>query len=58
MEEKVLEDVIEPLREPEQGTRARQVRKKNKPPPTRIEIVHCDVIKDDFWDARPWILGE
>ena len=47
-----------PTKEAVQGTKAKHARKKNKPPQTRIEIVHCDVIKDDFWNARPGILGE
>lgn len=25
---------------------------------TRISVVHCDLIKDEFWDAHPGILAE
>lgn len=24
--------------------------------PTRIDLIHCDLIKDEFWEARPWLL--
>ena len=40
------------------GITAKKVKKKGKSPQTRIELVHCDIIKDDFWNARPGILGE
>jgi len=63
MKEHAFEGVIEeplhessPTKEAGQGTKAKRVRK--KPPQTRIEIVHCDIIKDDFWIVRPGILGE
>jgi tRNA(His) guanylyltransferase len=63
--EKGLEDAIEeplhdvsPETDAEQGVMAKKAKKKGKPPQTRIELVHCDIIKDDFWNARPGILGE
>ncbi|KAG9096620.1 tRNA-His guanylyltransferase [Ceratobasidium sp. UAMH 11750] len=31
----------------------RSSRKKQRPPPTVVRIVHVDIIKDDFWAARP-----
>jgi len=24
---------------------------------SRIQLMHCDIIKDEFWDARPGILS-
>ncbi|KAF9558846.1 tRNAHis guanylyltransferase [Agrocybe pediades] len=38
-----------------------EVSKKNKkvsPPQTKVVIAHCDIIKDDFWNARSDILNE
>jgi len=25
---------------------------------TKIELLHCDIIGDEFWDRRPWILAD
>lgn len=47
---------VSPKIEAEQGVMAKKAKK--KAPQTRIELVHCDIIKDDFWNARPGILGE
>jgi len=41
-----------------EGIMAKKAKQKGKPPQTRIELVHCDIIRDDFWNARPGILGE
>ncbi|KAF8151033.1 Thg1 C terminal domain-containing protein [Crassisporium funariophilum] len=38
--------------------KAEKEKAKTKQPPTRIEVLHCDIIKDEFWDNRPGILGE
>ncbi|KAJ2918134.1 hypothetical protein MD484_g2247, partial [Candolleomyces efflorescens] len=27
-------------------------------PPTRVVLLHCDIIKDDFWNERPLLLAE
>ncbi|THU89672.1 tRNAHis guanylyltransferase [Dendrothele bispora CBS 962.96] len=32
--------------------------KELKNPPTKLEILHCDIIKDDFWNEYPKILEE
>jgi hypothetical protein len=29
---------------------------KKKSVPSRIGLMHCDIIKDEFWDARPGLL--
>ncbi|TFK73229.1 tRNAHis guanylyltransferase [Pluteus cervinus] len=26
--------------------------------PMRIDLVHVDIIKDDFWEKRPWLLAD
>ncbi|KAF8193362.1 tRNAHis guanylyltransferase-domain-containing protein [Pholiota molesta] len=35
-----------------------KTKKKGKQPMTRIEIAHCDIIKDEFWEAHAGILEE
>lgn len=30
---------------------------KREKPKTTIEVLHCDIIGDEFWDARPHLLG-
>jgi tRNA(His) guanylyltransferase len=32
--------------------------KQNKKQSTRIDLLHCDLIKDEFWDNRPWLLSD
>jgi tRNA(His) guanylyltransferase len=48
-----MDDLAEPIRqsktqaEKDKKTRAR----------ARVVVEHLDIIKDDFWDRRPWILS-
>ncbi|XP_006458971.1 hypothetical protein AGABI2DRAFT_200849 [Agaricus bisporus var. bisporus H97] len=32
--------------------------KQNKKRVTRINLLHCDLIKDESWDNRPWLLSD
>ncbi|KAJ3534522.1 hypothetical protein NMY22_g6887 [Coprinellus aureogranulatus] len=32
--------------------------KKKAKPPTRVVLLHCDVIRDDFWNERPMLLAD
>ncbi|KAJ8520751.1 hypothetical protein ONZ45_g2473 [Pleurotus djamor] len=32
--------------------------KKKGKPQTKINLLHCDIIQDAFWDARPHLLSE
>ncbi|KAG6826738.1 hypothetical protein H0H92_014628 [Tricholoma furcatifolium] len=34
----------------------KKVKSKQAKPPTRVVVLHCDIIKDEFWDQRPGIL--
>ncbi|KAK7461705.1 tRNA-His guanylyltransferase [Stygiomarasmius scandens] len=36
----------------------KEKKKKTKNPPTKLELLHCDVIKDEFWAKYPQILEE
>ncbi|ODQ51348.1 tRNAHis guanylyltransferase [Saitoella complicata NRRL Y-17804] len=35
----------------------KQAKKEERQVKTVVRVYHCDVIRDEFWDARPWILG-
>ncbi|KAH9481879.1 tRNA(His) guanylyltransferase [Psilocybe cubensis] len=41
-----------------QGEKRKGKSKKSKQKQTRIVLDHCDIIKDEFWDTRRWILSE
>jgi tRNA(His) guanylyltransferase len=32
--------------------------KQKKSLSTRIDLLHCDLIKDEFWDNRPWLSSD
>jgi hypothetical protein len=40
------------------STKSKEKKNKNKSKSvrSRIELMHCDIIKDEFWDARPGLL--
>ena len=31
---------------------------KKKRTKARVVVEHLDIIKDDFWDRRPWLLSD
>jgi len=33
-------------------------RRKQLHVPSKIVVLHCDIIKDEFWDARPGVVAE
>ena len=39
-------------------SKTQQAKQKKMKTKADIVIQHCDIIKDDFWDERPWLLGE
>ncbi|KAG5641868.1 hypothetical protein DXG03_004092 [Asterophora parasitica] len=39
-------------------TKVKKGKKKEAKPKTRVVVLHCDVIRDEFWEARPSILNE
>ncbi|PPQ95442.1 hypothetical protein CVT26_008461 [Gymnopilus dilepis] len=47
-----------PKPKPKPKDSVKKSKQKQKQIPTKIEIVHCDIIQDDFWNERPWILDE
>lgn len=43
--------------EPAQLSKSQSEREKKKRTKAKVLIEHLDIIKDDFWDRRPWILS-
>lgn len=61
--EEVVEEETTPPNEPEptpsepSKTNDKKKNKKAKPP-TRVVLLHCDIIKDEFWNERPGLLAD
>lgn len=45
------------LAEPASQSRTQVEKEKKKRAKARVVIEHLDIIKDEFWDKRPWILS-
>jgi tRNA(His) guanylyltransferase len=45
------------LAEPAQQSKAQAEKDKKTRAKVRIVVEHLDIIKDDFWDRRPWLLS-
>jgi tRNA(His) guanylyltransferase len=44
--------------EPEYARQDKERKSKNdRKPTTKVTVLHCDIIKDEFWEARPSILA-
>lgn len=43
--------------EPAQLSKSRSEKEKKKRTKATVVIEHLDIIKDDFWERRPWILS-
>ena len=52
----VAEDV-EKIAEPVQQSRTQAEKDHKSRTKARITVEHLDIIKDDFWDRRPWLLS-
>lgn len=48
-----MDDLAEPA--PQSKTQADKDKKRRAK--ARVVVEHLDLIKDDFWDQRPWILS-
>ncbi|KAJ2926951.1 hypothetical protein H1R20_g10127, partial [Candolleomyces eurysporus] len=40
------------------GKKEKKIKKAKAKPLTRLVLLHCDIIKDDFWNERPSLLAE
>lgn len=45
------------LAEPVSQSKTQVEKEKKKRAKARVVIEHLDIIKDEFWDKRPWILS-
>ncbi len=45
------------LVEPAQQSKTKVESDKKRRAKARITVEHMDIIKDDFWDRRPWLLS-
>lgn len=47
---------VENAAEPVQQSKSQAEKDKKRRQKAPIVIEHLDIIKDDFWDRRPWLL--
>lgn len=50
-------EVVEHLAEPPHPSKTQAENDRKKRAKARITIEHLDIIKDEFWDTRPWLLS-
>ncbi|KAF6844206.1 tRNA guanylyltransferase [Colletotrichum musicola] len=50
-------EAVEALAEPVQQSKSQAEMEKKKRSKARVVIEHLDIIKDEFWDRRPWLLS-
>ena len=48
---------MDKLAEPVQQSKTQAESDKKKRAKAMILVEHMDIIKDDFWDRRPWLLS-
>jgi len=48
---------VDKLAEPVQQSKTQAESDKKKRAKAMILVEHMDIIKDDFWDRRPWLLS-
>ncbi|KAM7224382.1 tRNA guanylyltransferase [Rhypophila decipiens] len=53
----VAQEVEQVAGEPTQQSKTQRDNDKKKRAKARVTVEHLDIIKDDFWDRRPWLLS-
>jgi tRNA(His) guanylyltransferase len=48
---------VEKLAEPPNESKTQAENNRKKRAKARVTVEHMDIIKDDFWDRRPWLLS-
>lgn len=48
---------VENVAEPAQQSRTQMENDKKKRAKARVTVEHLDIIKDEFWNRRPWLLS-
>ncbi|CAI4218659.1 unnamed protein product [Parascedosporium putredinis] len=51
------ETEVDRIAEPVVQSKTQAEKDKKKREKTRVLVDHLDIIKDDFWDRRPWLLS-
>ena len=46
-----------PQNRPEGLSKTQQDKQRKAKAKAEVVVKHCDIIKDEFWDQRPWLLG-
>ncbi|CAG7557131.1 unnamed protein product [Fusarium equiseti] len=52
-----ITETIDSQAEPAQQSKTQREKDKKSRAKARVVIEHVDIIKDDFWDRRPWLLS-
>lgn len=52
-----LADDADNIAEPVQQSKTQAENDKKRRNKARVTVEHLDIIKDDFWDRRPWLLS-
>ncbi len=50
-------ETMDALAEPVQQSKTQNENDRKRRSKARIVVEHMDIIKDDFWERRPWILS-
>ncbi|KAM7188749.1 tRNA guanylyltransferase [Naviculisporaceae sp. PSN 640] len=53
----VTQEVEQMAGEPTQQSKTQKENEKKRRAKARVTVEHLDIIKDDFWDRRPWLLS-
>ena len=48
---------VDELAEPVQQSKTQNENDKKRRAKARVLVDHLDIIKDDFWERRPWLLS-
>ena len=52
-----LEKEVDDIAEPAKPSKAQAEKEKKQRQKARIVVEYLDIIKDEFWDRRPWLLS-
>lgn len=55
--QRVTAESIDAIAEPTQQSNSQNEKDKKRRAKARVVVEFLDIIKDDFWDKRPWILS-
>lgn len=55
--QKTAANDVDNIAEPVQQSKTQAEKEKKLRNKAQVTIHHLDIIKDDFWDSRPWLLS-